>query len=239
MDAHRFAHALIQLRNLSKSFREGDRDRVVLRGANADIGKGEFVVLLGRSGCGKSTLLNLISGIDQPSGGEVLIGGTSLTALSEHQRTLFRRRNIGFIFQFYNLIPTLSVLENLLLPLELKGESGPHPEQRARKLLEQVGLADRAASYPDRLSGGEQQRVAIARALVHEPLLLLADEPTGNLDHETGRQVLELLGELARRSRMTTLMVTHSLEVARLADRVLTIRDGALEEQRLSPGAAP
>jgi putative ABC transport system ATP-binding protein len=184
--------------------------------------------LLGRSGSGKSTLLNLISGIDLPTAGDVIIGEHCLTRLSEQQRTLFRRAHIGFVFQFYNLIPTLTVEENLLLPLELTGHSGPAAEQQARHFLEQVGLPDRAASYPDRLSGGEQQRVAICRALIHRPLLLLADEPTGNLDAETGAQVMELLIRLSRETQMTTLMVTHSQEIARSADRVLMIQDGQL-----------
>ncbi|MCW8858717.1 MAG: ABC transporter ATP-binding protein [Deltaproteobacteria bacterium] len=222
---------LIKLQSLSKSFPEGDGERVVFRDLCATLQAGEFVVLLGRSGSGKSTLLNLISGIDLPTSGDVVIGEHCLTRLSEHQRTLFRRAHIGFIFQFYNLIPTLTVLENLLLPLELIGTSGAAAETQARQFLDQVGLLDRAASYPDRLSGGEQQRVAICRALIHRPLLLLADEPTGNLDAETGGQVLELLTRLARENHMTTLMVTHSAEIARLADRVLTIRDGQLVEQ--------
>jgi len=221
---------LVQLKSLSKSFREGDGERVVFRQLSATIETGEFVVLLGRSGSGKSTLLNLISGIDLPTSGDVIIGEHCLTRLSEQKRTLFRRAHIGFVFQFYNLIPTLTVQENLLLPLELNGNSGPAAEQQAQHFLEQVGLQDRAASYPDRLSGGEQQRVAICRALIHRPLLLLADEPTGNLDAETGGQVMDLFARLARENQMTTLMVTHSAEIARLADRVLTIHDGQLIE---------
>jgi putative ABC transport system ATP-binding protein len=221
---------LVQLTQLRKSFREGDSERLVFRDLDARVAKGEFVVLLGRSGSGKSTLLNLISGIDLPSSGEVVIAQQNLTRLSERQRTLFRRRHIGFVFQFYNLIPTLTVLENLLLPLELTGVVGATAQQRAFTLLEQVSLRDRADSYPEQLSGGEQQRVAICRALIHRPLLLLADEPTGNLDVRTGRQVLALLTELARDYQMTTLMATHNDEVARLADRVLTITDGELAE---------
>jgi putative ABC transport system ATP-binding protein len=190
--------------------------------------------LLGRSGSGKSTLLNLISGIDLPSGGEVRIGGRNLTGMTEQQRTLFRRDHIGFVFQFYNLIPTLNVMENLLLPLELKKSLDADSQRRALDILQQVGLEDRSASYPDRLSGGEQQRVAICRALIHNPLVLLADEPTGNLDAESGREVLALLDQLIRKGRMTALMVTHSAEVARLADRVITIKDGGLVETAAS-----
>lgn len=226
---------LLKINNLTKSFREGDSERLVLRDLNASVDKGEFVVLLGRSGSGKSTLLNLISGIDLPTSGEVVVAGKNLTGLAEQQRTLFRREHIGFVFQFYNLIPTLTVEENLLLPLELNGEVGVQARDKAQALLQQVGLADRADSYPDRLSGGEQQRVAICRAVIHRPLMLLADEPTGNLDATTGRQVLDLFSRLARENRMTTLMVTHSAEVARLADRVLTLRDGRLIDAEVGP----
>ncbi|GIV96911.1 MAG: ABC transporter ATP-binding protein [Herpetosiphonaceae bacterium] len=222
---------LIELRGLSKAYQEGERERVVLHSADATISRGEFVVLLGRSGSGKSTLLNLISGIDLPTAGDVVIAGTSITRLSEQQRTLFRRRHIGFIFQFFNLIPTLTVEENLLLPLELNGRVSAAERQAALSLLEQVGLGDRAQSFPDRLSGGEQQRVAIARALAHDPLLLLADEPTGNLDAETGRQVLDLLDRLTRQAGKTLMMVTHSSEVISMADRVYTIQDGRLVER--------
>jgi len=222
---------ILEICNLSKTFAEGESQRVVFHGLDASINRGDFVVLLGRSGSGKSTLLNLISGIDLPTAGEVRIGGQNLTTMTEQQRTLFRRDHIGFVFQFYNLIPTLTVIENLLLPLELKKSIATESKQQALDILGQVGLADRADSYPDRLSGGEQQRIAICRALIHKPLLLLADEPTGNLDVETGAEVLKLLSQLIRTNRMTTLMVTHSPEVARLADRVLTIRDGILVEQ--------
>lgn len=230
------SNSLVRIDNLSKSFREGEAVRHIFQDLNATIAPGEFVVLLGRSGSGKSTLLNLLSGIDQPTHGAVMIDGHNLTTLSERQRTLFRRHQIGFIFQFYNLIPTLTVVENLLLPLELIRTKDSVAQQQAQALLDEVGLADRADSYPDRLSGGEQQRVAVARALIHRPRLLLADEPTGNLDAETGQQVLNLFKRLARQHNMTTLMVTHSLEVAQLADRILTIRDGQLLEEAAIEG---
>ena len=233
------ADEILEIRHLSKTFAEGESQRVVFSGLNASLGRGDFVVLFGRSGSGKSTLLNLISGIDLPTAGEVRIGGQSLTAMSEQQRTLFRRDHIGFVFQFYNLIPTLTVIENLLLPLELKKNIGAESKQQALDILGQVGLAGRADSYPDRLSGGEQQRIAICRALVHKPLLLLADEPTGNLDVETSSEVLNLMNQLIRANRMTTLMVTHSPEVAQLADRVLTIRDGILVEQTAEAKVLP
>ena len=219
---------LVVLRGLGKSYREAERERSVLRDVNATIGRGELAVVLGRSGSGKSTLLNLISGIDLPTSGEVMVDGICLTGLSEQARTRFRRRHIGFVFQFYNLIPTLTVEENLLLPLELNGR---RDKGRALALLAEVGLADRAASFPDRLSGGEQQRVAVARALVHDPLLVLADEPTGNLDAETGGQVLALLDRLSRAAGKTLVMVTHSVEAAGLADRVFSVQGGHLVER--------
>lgn len=230
---------ILEICNLSKTFDEGESQRIVFRELNASILRGEFVVLFGRSGSGKSTLLNLISGIDLPTEGEVLIGGQNLTTMTEQKRTLLRRNNIGFVFQFYNLIPTLTVIENLLLPLELKKNIEAGSKKHALQILEQVSLADRANSYPDRLSGGEQQRIAICRALIHKPLLLLADEPTGNLDVETGAEVLNLLNHLIRDNHMTTLMVTHSPEVAQLADRVMTIRDGALVEHSVEAKAFP
>jgi putative ABC transport system ATP-binding protein len=221
---------LIELRNLSKAYEEGDRHRVVLREASVGIGRGELAVLVGRSGSGKSTLLNLISGIDLPDSGDIVIDGVVVSALSERERTLFRRDRIGFVFQFFNLIPTLTVEENLLLPLELKGRVSAAQRRTALDLLAEVGLADRAGSFPDRLSGGEQQRVAVARALSHDPLIVLADEPTGNLDLETGLQVLEILDRLTRQAGKTMVMVTHSQEVVGLADRVFRVDNGCLVE---------
>jgi putative ABC transport system ATP-binding protein len=228
---------LVELQNVSKSYQEGERDRAVLKDASLSIARGEWLFLLGRSGSGKSTLLNLLSGIDLPEKGEILIEGSPINRLSERDRTLFRRNKIGFIFQSYNLIPTLTVAENLLLPLELVGEMSRARQQEGLALLDQVGLADRAGSYPDRLSGGEQQRVAIVRALIHRPLLVLADEPTGNLDADTGREVLELFERLLRPTSTTLVLVTHSSEVARLADRLVSIRDGHLVPTTLLPGA--
>ena len=221
---------LLQLRNLCKVYQEGETARAVLTDVNATVISGEFAVLLGPSGSGKSTLLNLISGIDVPSSGDVLIGSTNLTALSEKERTLFRRKNIGLVFQFFNLLPTLTVLENLLLPLDLNGVTGKAAKERAMELLDAVGLADRARSFPDRLSGGEQQRVAIARALVHDPPLILADEPTGNLDSDTGSHVMRLLGDLVRQSGKTVVVVTHRTEAVSFADRVFLVREGSLQE---------
>jgi putative ABC transport system ATP-binding protein len=217
---------IVQIRGLSKFYAEGERTRAVLDAVDLDIQEGEFLVLLGKSGSGKSTLLNLLSGIDQADSGSVIINNTNITHLDEHRLTLFRRQHLGIIFQFFNLIPTLTVLENVTLPLELSGQSGG--EKRALSLLEAVGLASRANDFPDKLSGGEQQRVAIARALVNEPALVLADEPTGNLDEETGKQILALLLELTRDAGRTLVMATHNPEIVPLADTVCRIHDHKL-----------
>lgn len=228
-------HPILRLHGLTKVYREGDREHVVLDGVDATIERGELIVLLGRSGSGKSTLLNLISGIDQPTAGELRVDGVAIGELSERERTLFRRRRIGFIFQFFNLVPTLTVEENLLLPIELVRRPSAEDHEHVLELLEAVRLGDRTASFPDRLSGGERQRVAIARALIHDPDLILADEPTGNLDLETGLEVLELLDRLTRQAGKTMLMATHSREVIGVADRILTIADGKLVERSV-PG---
>ncbi len=221
---------MIELRGLRKSYHEGESEHVVLADATGEVRRGELVVLVGPSGSGTSTLLNLISGIDVPSAGDVVIDGTRVTGLTEKERTLFRRRSIGFVFQAYNLVPTLTVAENLRLPLELNGRSGAREEARIGELLERVGLLNRAHSFPDRLSGGEQQRVAVARALVHDPLLVLADEPTGNLDAEAAEEVLALLDDLTRGAGRTLLVATHAPRVVQLADRVLALRGHRLVE---------
>ena len=214
---------VIRLIELSKSYQEGEKTRRVLESASAEFMQGEFVAILGKSGTGKSTLLNVISGIDDVDAGEIWFRDQNLTALNERQRTLFRRQYIGFIFQFFNLIPTLTVWENVVLPLELVGmrDTGV-----AEMLLEEVGLLNRRETFPDKLSGGEQQRVAIARALVHDPLLVLADEPTGNLDEETGKRILDLLDRLTRRRGKNLVMVTHNIDAANYADRILHLREG-------------
>jgi putative ABC transport system ATP-binding protein len=223
-------NGFIHLENLSKSYQEGSQERNVLIGATASIDKGEFIAIIGKSGSGKSTLLNLISGTDTLDSGEIHLNGQALTDFNENQRTLFRRENIGFIFQFFNLIPTLTVIENVTLPLELSGIALNQAKRSALKMLMEVDLDDRANTYPDRLSGGEQQRVALARALIHDPLLVLADEPTGNLDEETGFQVLQLLDNLTRQVSKNLIMVTHSKENAAHADRILELQDGLLIE---------
>ncbi len=224
-------HPIVRLEGVSKHYEEAGRPLIVLEDVSATFEVGQFIALLGKSGSGKSTLLNLISGIDHPTSGDIWVNGTAITRLSDHQRTLFRRDHIGFVFQFFNLIPTLNVLENVLLPMELGGQDGTVARTRAIALLARVGLGDRLDTFPDRLSGGEQQRVAIARALGHDPLLILADEPTGNLDAETGEQVLTLLLELSRQAGKALIMATHNPEVIPLADRIFQIREGRLVEQ--------
>ena len=222
----------LELQGLYKSYFDGSGDHHILKGANLYIEKGETVAILGSSGSGKSTLLNLIAGIDLPDQGEVRIDGKSLGQMSEKNRTLLRRRTMGFVFQSFNLIPTLNVYENLMLPLELNQIS--KNSGIVSQMLEALGLKGREESHPDRLSGGEQQRVAIARALMHQPSLLLADEPTGNLDAETSQETLKLINHLVHRSRTTMIMATHSQEVIEWVDRVLGIEDGKLIELKTS-----
>jgi putative ABC transport system ATP-binding protein len=224
--------AFLRFHDLSKSYYEGEVRRVVLQNAHAEFQSGEITAILGKSGSGKSTLLNLISGIDEPDSGQIWVDGQELSALSERDRTLFRRARIGFVFQFYNLIPTLTVGENVSLPLELNRVPRPQARQKAQGMLDAVGLLERWETFPEKLSGGEQQRVTLARALVHDPVLILADEPTGNLDEETGAQVLSLLARLTREQNRTLLMVTHSPEAASHADRVLRLSHGQLMEER-------
>ena len=221
---------LIALCDLSKTYNDGTAAKPVFTALNLEVEKGEFLVLLGRSGSGKSTLLNLIAGLDNPSSGKVLIDGVELSALADTERTLFRRRHIGFVFQAYSLIPTLSVRENLSLPLEINQTEAIEANCRIGNVLEALALSDTIDRFPEQLSGGEQQRVAIARALVHDPSLILADEPTGNLDLETSRQVLSMLEQVTRSRNKTLIMATHSLEVLDIADRVLTVHDGKLVE---------
>ncbi len=220
--------SLIVLRKVSKSYFEAGASHRIFEGIDLSVDSGEFVVLLGRSGSGKSTLLNLVSGMDLPDEGEIAVCGYRLDRLPERERTLFRRHHVGFVFQQFNLIPTLTVLENVLLPLELTGKLETASHKRGLAMLQRLGLGTRLEAYPDRLSGGEQQRVAIARALIHDPAIILADEPTGNLDLETGRQVLTLLDGLVREQGRTLIMATHSREVIGLADRILTLHQGRL-----------
>ena len=220
---------MIQVDKLTRIYQTGSNRQVVFDALTFDVEKGETVALLGASGSGKTTLLNLISGIDTPDAGQVLLDDVDVHALGEPDRTLLRRRQVGFVFQFFNLIPTLTAGENVALPLELLGADDRTAQERADTLLEQVGLGGLGMRYPETLSGGEQQRAAIARALVHQPAVLLADEPTGNLDEDTGRLIIELLTGLARQQGTTLLLVTQSMQVAQAADRVLRLSHGRVE----------
>ena len=219
----------IRLEKVSKTYVEAKKDLIVLDQADEVFHRGEFICILGKSGSGKSTLLNLISGIDVPTQGRIVISNgdqdISVSDLTEKDRTLFRRRHIGIIFQFFNLIPTLNVLENVTLPLELNGNFSV---EVATSLMNRIGLGNRLETYPDKLSGGEQQRVAITRALVHNPSIILADEPTGNLDAETGNLVFEILLEFVRDFGQTLILVTHDHDLADHADRVLQMTNGKL-----------
>jgi len=216
-------NGLICLENVSKSYRMGEVDVHALRPTELTIEAGELLAILGPSGSGKSTLLNLLGGLDHPTTGAIRFGERDLASASERELTLFRRHNIGFVFQFFNLVPTLTALENVQVAVEIAEQ--PLPAAEALRL---VGLEQRAQHFPSQLSGGEQQRVAIARALATNPRLLLCDEPTGNLDSATGRMILELLWDVNQRLGMTVVIITHSLAVAAMADRVATLRDGRL-----------
>ncbi len=217
---------MLDVKQLSKSYRSGDRRQTVLQGLSLQVPRATIAALIGASGSGKTTLLNLLSGIDRPDEGRVLIDEVDVHALREPELTQFRRRHIGFVFQFFNLIPTLTVGENIALPMELIGKPADQIAERVDDLLGQVGLNGMAERYPETLSGGEQQRTAIARALAHRPKLLLADEPTGNLDEDTGEQIIRLLTALAREQGVTLLIVTHSARVADAADQVMRMDHG-------------
>jgi putative ABC transport system ATP-binding protein len=218
---------MIELRGVSKTVESGGRPLTILHPLDLMVPAGQLLAVVGPSGSGKSTLLGLIAGLDAPSTGTILIDGVDISALTEDRLAELRGAKIGFVFQFFHLMPSLSAFENVLVPLEIA--RAPDPARRARSLLEEVGLTDRAHHYPSQLSGGEQQRVAIARALANTPPILLADEPTGNLDSETGRQVVELLVEVNRRRRTTLVLVTHDPELAQRADVTLSMRDGRTE----------
>jgi putative ABC transport system ATP-binding protein len=216
--------------NLHKSYILGATAVGALRGVDLAISRGEFVALMGPSGCGKTTLLNLIGAIDLPSKGEIWVDEVSLNTLSEDRLADLRRDRIGMVFQFYNLLPTLSARENVEIPLQFKGVSARQRLERATYLLERVGLKDRADHKPAELSGGEQQRVSIARALANEPALVLLDEPTGDLDTATGKEILALLRDLNTREKVTLVVATHDREVAEVSTRILRLRDGKMED---------
>ena len=220
---------LLRVEGVTKSFSEAEDERLVLENLDLNVSPGELVLITGSSGSGKSTLLNIVSGIDLPTVGSVYLDDNCITEMGETERAKFRLRNIGFVFQFFNLIPTLTVGENLALPLELLGYNRQQNAQRIEESLAKVELSSRLSTFPDRLSGGEQQRVAIARALIHRPRLVLADEPTGNLDVTTGSKILSLFHELIASSEISVLMVTHSKEAEPFADRILDLVDYRLE----------
>jgi len=228
--------ALLRAEALKKSYSRGDQTVEALKGVDLSIAPGQFVSIMGPSGSGKSTLLHLMGGLDRPTSGKVILNGEAIERLNDRELSLFRRRKLGFIFQFFNLLPTLSALENVALPLLLDGKPMSEIEARAKELLSTMGMEKRIQHKPDQLSGGEMQRVAIARALMSDPLLILADEPTGNLDSKTGESVLTLLSDLVKTTGKTVVMVTHDPNAASFGDRQIRVRDGLIESDT---GAAP
>jgi putative ABC transport system ATP-binding protein len=220
---------LLKVKALEKSYTRGEETVHALRGVNLDILEGQFVSIMGPSGSGKSTLLHLMGGLDRPTRGEVILKGESIASMTDAELSLFRRQKLGFIFQFFNLLPTLTAIENVALPRLLGNESIRKIEPRAKELLAMMGLSDRIHHKPDQLSGGEMQRVAIARALVSDPLMILADEPTGNLDTRTGEVILGYLQKLSREMGKTVVMVTHDSKAASFGNRLIRIKDGRVE----------
>ena len=228
---------MIRIRNLSMSLRSGGGEIRILRDISLEIPSKQFLALVGPSGSGKSTLLGLIAGLDMPSSGSIEFESVELTRLSEEEMARLRLQKIGYVFQSFHLIPTLTALENVMVPLELAGD--PEARRKAEELLVSVGLAERMAHYPIQLSGGEQQRVALARAFANRPAVLLADEPTGNLDSTTGGQVIELLARLNQDYGSALVLVTHDPEIAVRADRVVTLQDGRIVSDEVRPGLGP
>ena len=222
---------MIRCIDVRKVYRQGENEIIALDGVSLDIARGEFAVIMGPSGSGKSTLLHLIGGLDGPTSGELLVDQRLVGQMADDQVTLFRRTKIGFIFQFFNLLPTLTALENVTLPFVLDGRSKEESEQRAKTLLAKVGLESRKDHLPEEMSGGEIQRIAVARALAFDPPILLADEPTGNLDSKTGESILSLLRQINRENGCTIVMVTHSQEAAGYGDRTIFFRDGKVEKE--------
>lgn len=220
--------AAVEGRHIVKNFRLGDTVTEVLRDVSLQVMPGEFVSIMGPSGSGKSTLLYILGGLDTPTGGRVLLNGTDISSFGDQKMSSLRRRNIGFVFQFYNLIPNLNVEENIMLPLLLDGQKMERCKDRLDRILEMVGLSDRRRHTPRELSGGQQQRVAIARALIGNPGILFADEPTGNLDTKAGTDIMSLLREINRSTGQTIIMVTHSPEAAKSSSRIITVRDGRI-----------
>lgn len=221
---------MLRIENLAKIYRSGEKELAVFRELSLEVSEGEQVAIIGESGAGKSTLLHLISGLDKPSSGAIYYKNKSINGLSEPALSDFRNREIGFVWQQHHLLPEFSALENISMPLRIRGESGAKASEKARVNLEEVGLGDRGHHRSGELSGGEQQRIAIARALTSNPSLLLADEPTGNLDEGTGEMIFNLLGEIRARRKLTTVLVTHNLHFARRCDRVMQLEGGALRQ---------
>jgi len=221
--------AAIEGQNIVKQYRVGTVDTPVLRDISLKISRGEFVSIMGPSGSGKSTLLYILSGLDMPTQGSVLLNGRDISGLDDAKKSMMRRRNIGFVFQFYNLIPNLNVEENIMLPVLLDGKDRKEYRHKLNDILTVVGLSDRRRHTPRELSGGQQQRVAIARALMNDPDIIFADEPTGNLDSKSGMEILALLREINRERGKTILMVTHSRDAAQYGNRVIYVRDGVVE----------
>ena len=224
------ATPIIQFIDVYKSYQSGSQTVTALEAVNLSLDAGDFVTIMGPSGGGKTTLLNLLAGLDLPDKGQIILNGRKVSDVSDHELTLLRRKEIGFVFQFFNLMPTLTVMENVELPLLLAHSSRTDGE-RIKTLLDYVGLWHRANSFPAELSGGEMQRVAIARALVHQPVILLADEPTGNLDSENGLKIIDLMQKAATEFKTTVVMVTHNPQVAAIGNRHFDIRDGKLTDQ--------
>jgi len=220
---------ILETRGLTKTYGQGRQAVEVLRGVDVSVAEGEFVAVMGPSGSGKTTFMQLVGGLDRPTGGSVRLGGEPIETFSDARLSAFRRRKLGFVFQFFHLLPTLSAEENVCLPLLLDGASFASVAPRAQQLLERVGLGERRHHRPDQLSGGETQRVAIARALIADPVLILADEPTGNLDSKAGTLILELFRATVKERGQTVVMVTHDPRAAALADRVIRLRDGVVE----------
>ncbi len=229
---------MIEVRNATRVYRRGKNEVRALDGVSLQVPKGQFLSVMGSSGSGKSTLLNLLGALDTPTSGAITIDGREISRLPDEELSRFRRDRLGFIFQFFNLLPTLTALENVILPMLLSGRARGELEPKAEALLEQVGLKGRSGHRPDELSGGEMQRVAVARALLGEPALLLADEPTGNLDSKTGAEVLRLIREATRARNLTVIMVTHDPKAAEVGDRLMRLADGRVIGDELLRAAA-
>jgi putative ABC transport system ATP-binding protein len=225
----------VRCRNIVKSYGEGEARVPALRGIDLDVHRGELLMLVGPSGCGKTSLISVMAALLDPDSGDCFLLDADLQQMTRQQRTVFRGRHIGFVFQAFNLLPALSALDNVAAPLLIQGLSPRQAEAKARAVLDRVGLADHARQFPGQLSGGQQQRVAIARALVHDPDLIICDEPTSSLDHATGHDVMQLLRESAKRDQRTLIVVTHDLRILEFADRIAQMEDGRIVEIRSAP----